>query len=150
MYCERCGKQIDESLNYCNACGSQLRRELVAPPKSLTAFMASALACTVIFGLLILAILMSTLLGRVPNPDPIIGFGVAYLVVLFAIAFMISRQVSKLIDADLRSRDLAPRNSPTVVQLPPRSTSQLEEFREPASVTDHTTRTLEHTRIRES
>jgi hypothetical protein len=151
MYCERCGKQIDESLNYCNACGSQLRREIVAPQKSLTAFMISALACTLIFGLIILAMLMSTLFEKVPNPAPIVVFGVAYLVVLFGICFIITRQVSKLIDADLRSRDLAPRASaPPLVQLPPRSTSQLEEFREPASVTDHTTRTLEASRVRES
>jgi hypothetical protein len=111
--------------------------------------MISALACTVIFGLLILAILMSTLLDKAPNPDPIVAFGVAYLVVLFAICFIIGRQVSKLIDADLRSRELPPRTTAPLVQLPPRSTNQLEEFREPASVTDHTTRTLEPTRVRE-
>jgi hypothetical protein len=150
MYCERCGKQIDESLNYCNSCGAQLKREVAAPPKSLTAFMIAALSCTVIFGLLILAILMSTLLDKVPNPDPIVAFGVAYLVVLFAISFIISRQVSKLIDADLKSREFPQRSSAPPVQLPPRSPNQLDEFREPASVTDHTTRTLEPTRVRES
>jgi hypothetical protein len=150
MFCERCGKQIDESLNYCNACGAQLRREVMAPPKSLTAFMISAFACTVIFGLLILAILMSTLLGKVPNPDPVIAFGVAYLVVLFAISFVLGRQVSKLIDADLKSREFPQRSSAPLVQLPSRSANVLDEFREPASVTDHTTRTLEPTRVRES
>jgi hypothetical protein len=112
--------------------------------------MISAFACTVIFGLLILAILMSTLLEKVPNPDPVIAFGVAYLVVLFAISFVISRQVSKLIDADLKSREFPQRSSAPPVQLPPRSANQLDEFREPASVTDHTTRTLEPTRVRDS
>jgi hypothetical protein len=150
MYCERCGKQIDESLNYCNACGTQLRREVLPPQKSLTAFMIAALACTVIFGLLILAILMSTLLDKVPNPDPIIAFGVAYLVVLFGICFMLSRQVSKLIDGELKSREFPPRSATPPVQLPPRSLNQLDEFREPASVTDHTTRTLDKIPARES
>ena len=150
MYCEQCGKRIDESLNYCNACGAQLKREPATPPRSVTTFMIAALACTAIFGLLILAILLSTLISRVPNPDPIIAFGIAYLVVLFAICFTMMRQISKLIDADTRVREFPQRASAPAVQLPPRSTNQLEEFREPASVTDHTTRTLEVDRVRES
>ena len=145
MYCERCGKQIDESLNYCNACGSQLRRDVLPPQKSLTAFMIAAFSCTAIFGLLILAILMLTLLGRVPNPDPIIAFGVAYLVALFGICFIIGRHLSKLIDSDLKSRELPQRSSAPPVQLPPRSLNRLDEIREPASVTDHTTRALVQT-----
>jgi hypothetical protein len=150
MFCERCGKQIDESLNYCNACGTQLRREILPPQKSLTSFMIAAFSCTVIFGLLILAILISTLFGKVPNPDPLIAFGVAYLVVLFGICFIIGRQISKLIDADIRSREFPQRSSAPPVQLPPRKLNQLDEFREPASVTDHTTRTLEPTRVQDS
>ena len=39
-------------------------------------------------------------------------------------------------------RDRAPKREP-LVQLPPRTTAQLEEYRQPASVTDSTTRTLD-------
>ena len=141
MYCERCGKQIDESLNYCNACGTQLRREN-PPPRSLTAFMIAALGCTTIIGLIVLVGFVITLLDRVKNPEPVFVFAIAYLAVLFGICFMIMRQVSKLIDADLRKRELPQRPPSPLIQLPPRSTNQLEDFREPASVTDHTTRTL--------
>ncbi|MEO8574535.1 MAG: hypothetical protein ABI481_11235 [Pyrinomonadaceae bacterium] len=110
MYCERCGKQIDESLNYCNACGTQLRRENSPPQKSLTAFMIAALAFTTILGLIVLAGFVITLIDRVKNPEPVFVFAIAYLAVLFGICFMIMRQVSKLIDADLPSRELPHRN----------------------------------------
>lgn len=148
MYCERCGRQIDETLNYCNSCGAQLRRE--NPPPKLAGVMIASLAFITIFGLIVLAWLLVNLFDRTPNPEPLLAFGAVYLFALFGICFLIMRQVSKLIDADLRSRDFPQRTSPpTVVQLPPRSTSQLEEFREPASVTDHTTRTLEPTPLKE-
>jgi hypothetical protein len=148
MYCERCGKLIDEALNYCNNCGLQLRRE-GPPSRSVTGVMIAATALTVISGLVIVAALMLLLLEKVPLPEPVFIFGGVFLCALFGIAFMMMRQVSKLIDADLRSREFPQRSSAPPVQLPPRSTSQLEEFREPASVTDHTTRTLEHASARD-
>lgn len=149
MYCERCGKAIDEGLNYCNNCGAQLRRES-PPPRSITGVMIAATACTTIVGLVILAGLMAILLETSRTPEPVFVFGCVYLAALCAISFMMMRQVSKLIDADLRSREFPQRTSPPpAVQLPPRSTNPLEEYREPASVTDHTTRTLEPTPLRE-
>ena len=150
MYCERCGRQIDESLNYCNSCGAQLRRDN-PPSKALAGVMVASLAVITISGLIVLAALLVSLLDRMgPKPEPLFAFAALYLVALFGICFLIMRQVSKLIDADLRSRDFPQRTSPpAAVQLPPRSTSQLEEFREPASVTDHTTRTLEPTPLKE-
>ena len=149
MYCERCGKTIDEGLNYCNNCGAQLRRES-PPSRSLAGLMIAATACTTIFGLIVLAWLVVTLLERSPRPEPVFAFGAVFLFVLCAICFMMMRQVSKLVDAELRSREFPQRTSPSsAVQLPPRSTSQLEEFREPASVTDHTTRTLEPTQVQQ-
>jgi len=149
MYCERCGKLVDEGLNYCNNCGAQLRREN-PPARSVTGVMIGATALTTIFGFIVLAWLMVTLLERSRFPEPVFIFGGVFLIVLSFICLMMMRQVSKLIDADLRSREFPQRTSPPpAVQLPPRSTSQLEEFREPASVTDHTTRTLEPTPLRE-
>jgi len=105
--------------------------------------MIACLACTAIVGLVVLAALFGILFDKGSRPEPLFLFAFAYLGVLFGICWMIMRQVSKLIDADLRSRDLSQRTSSPLVQFPPRSTNQLEEFREPASVTDHTTRTLE-------
>ena len=151
MYCESCGRQIDETLNYCNSCGAQLRRDN-PPPRSLTGIMIASLAFITIVGLIVLASLLIGLLDRMgPKPEPLFAFAALYLVALFGICFLIMRQVSKLIDAELRSRDIPKRTSatPPLVQLPPKSTNPLDEFREPATVTDHTTRTLEPTPLKE-
>jgi hypothetical protein len=149
MYCERCGKQIDESLNYCNGCGANLRPEAPRSVKSLAAFLVAGLTVTVVVGLLVFAGLLVAMIDKLSRPETIFGFVAVYLTVLFAISFLIMRQVSKLIDAELRikgSREIESRSQP-IVQLPPRSTNQLNEFREPASVTDHTTKTLDEVRI---
>jgi F0F1-type ATP synthase assembly protein I len=146
MYCEHCGKRIDEVLNYCNGCGGQLKKK-TREPQSLAGNMVSAMAATTIFGLIILGVLIGNLLDKVSRTEPLFVFAMVYLIVLFGICYMVMKQVSKLIDADLKSREFPQRSSTPAVQLPPRSTNQLDEFREPASVTDHTTRTLESSRI---
>jgi hypothetical protein len=151
MYCERCGNQTDDSLNYCNACGASLRHEAPRSLKSYVAFLVAGLTATVLVGLTVFAGLLILLLDKFNRPEPAFVFGAFYLLVLFGICFLIMRQVSKLIDAELRtpkeSRKAGPNSSPPLVQLPARSTNQLDEFREPASVTDETTRTLDEVRI---
>lgn len=146
MYCERCGKQIDDALNFCNACGAQLKTGKSEQQSVLnTLITALIVVCTA--GLGVLVGLMAILLDKLPNPEPAFLFALFYLATLFGIAFMITRQISKLIDAKLRGNDIsAPvrtiRDEP-LVQLPPKTTNQLDDFREPASVVDNTTRTLE-------
>ena len=149
MYCERCGKRIDEALNYCNSCGRQLRKD-DPRSRSLAGGMVSSMAATTIFGLIILAILIGNLFDRAGGNESLFFFAILYLLMLFGIGYMIMKQVSKLVDADLRSRGFPNRAVTPAVQLPPRSTNQLDEFREPASVTDHTTRTLDQVEIRRS
>jgi hypothetical protein len=142
MYCESCGKKIDESLNYCNGCGASIRTE-ARSQKSLAAFLIAGLTAITISGFLLLAILLAVLVDRVtPRIEPLFAFGAVFLFVLFGIAFLIIRQVSRVIDHELKTRDIPKRKSEPMVQLPPKSTNPLDEFREPASVTDHTTRTL--------
>ena len=147
MYCEQCGKRIEEALNYCNSCGTQLRKKETLGSRSLAGGMVSAMAATTIFGLIILAVLIGNLYDRVGRIEPLVAFAVFYQLLLFGICYMIMKQVSKLVDAELRSRDYPQRASAPPVQLPPRSTNQVDEFREPASVTDHTTRTLDEVQI---
>ena len=143
MYCESCGKKIDESLNYCNGCGAALRTE-VRSQKGLAAFLIASLTLTSISGLVVLAILIAILVDRVsPRIEPVFIFGGVYLFILFGICFLIMRQVSRVISHELNLKEVPKRTIEPLVQLPPRSTNQLDEFREPASVTDQTTRTLD-------
>lgn len=153
MFCERCGKQIDSALNYCNSCGVQLKKEK-DQGKSILGSLISALISVAVVGLGVLVGLMAILLDKVPNPEPVFIFGLIYLAVLFGICFMIMRQISRVIGKQLdepkqyqtpQATDFVP-----PVQLPQQRTNPLDEFREPASVTDHTTRTLEEVPIRRS
>ena len=146
MYCESCGKKIDESLNYCNGCGASLRGE-TRSVKSLAAFLIAGLTVVTITGLIVLAMMIAFLVDRVsPRIESLFVFGMVFLLVLFVIDYLIMRQVSRLIDHELKVREVPKRSSGPLVQLPPRSTNQLDEFREPASVTDVTTRTLDKVR----
>lgn len=151
-YCERCGKQIDDALNFCNACGAQLRKEKSEQQSVLnTLITALIVVCTA--GLGVLVGLMAILLDKLQKPEPAFIFALFYLATLFGIAFMIMRQISKLIDAKLavKGDSESPnyrRNEP-LVQLPPKTTAQLEDYREPASVVDSTTRTLDEIKLHE-
>jgi hypothetical protein len=143
MYCESCGKKIDESLNYCNGCGASLRVE-VRSVKSLAAFLIAGLTVVTITGLIVLAMMIAFLVERVaPRIEALFVFGMVFLLVLFGIDYLIMRQVSRLIDHELKVREVPKRSSEPLVHLPPRSTNQLDEYREPASVTEQTTRTLD-------
>jgi predicted nucleic acid-binding Zn ribbon protein len=152
MYCERCGKQIDDALNFCNACGAQLRKEKSEQQSVLnTLITALIVVCTA--GLGVLVGLMAILLDKLQNPEPAFIFAIFYLATLFGIAFMLMRQISKLIDAKLTGKDKSEssssRRDAPLVQLPPKTTAQLEDFREPASVIDNTTRTLDEIKLHE-
>ena len=138
MFCSSCGKQIDDSLKFCNGCGTRIKNDEDSPLHSLIV----ALIVIGTAGLGILVGLAAVMLDKIPNFGPVLIFGVVYLGVLFGICFMIMRQITKLIDADLGRRRL-PETESRFAELPPRSTNPLEEFREPASVTDQTTRTLD-------
>jgi predicted nucleic acid-binding Zn ribbon protein len=153
MFCERCGKQIEEALNFCNACGAQLRKKEKSEQQSVLNTLITALIVVCTAGLGVLVGLMAILIDKLQNPDPAFVLAGFYLATLFGIAFMLMRQISKLIDAKLKGKEVdyeSPRRrEEPLVQLPPRTTAQLEEHRQPASVVDSTTRTLDEVKLHE-
>lgn len=146
MYCERCGKQIEEALNFCNGCGAQLKKDNDTQQSALN-LLITALIVIGTGGLGVLVGLLAVLLDKLPNPEPAFIFGLIYLGVLFGICFMIMRQVSKMIDAKLKTREVVETVKTSLVELPARTTAQLEAHREPASVTENTTRTLDEVAV---
>ena len=147
MSCERCGKQVDDALNYCNGCGTPLKRD-VESYRTIITMMIAALSVVGVAGLGILIGLMTVLLDRVSRPEPVFAFAIFYLLAWFGVCFMLMRQISKLIDAKVSGKitfeSEKPRKSESrLIQLPPKTTAQLDDFREPASVVENTTRTLE-------
>lgn len=148
MYCERCGKKIDNSLNFCNGCGAQLRKEKEKDEeRSVFSGLLSALIAVAVVGFGVLVGFTAILLDKIEKTEAIFAFVLAYLATLFAVLFMIGRQLAKVIDRKIEAEPRPKRQTITdpqpLVQLPPKSTNPLEEFNGPASVTEHTTRTLD-------
>lgn len=142
MFCERCGKQIDDSLRFCNGCGAQLKKE-EDEPKSILNSLVTALIVIGTAGLGILVGLSAVLLDKIPRFEVVFAFAILYLAAWFGVCFFILRQISKLIDANLQERKPKGELRAGIQFALPRPVDQLEEYHQPASVTDHTTRTLD-------
>jgi hypothetical protein len=151
MYCERCGKQLDEALNFCNGCGAQLRNAGESGQKSVLHTLVVALIVVATTGIGMLAVLIPILLDRVTRFEPVMAFAIFYMAMLFGVCYMIMRPIMKLVDAKIAGKNIydpAPATKQPLVQLPSKTTAQLEAQREPASVVDVTTRTLEEVPLR--
>ncbi|MGD9562017.1 MAG: zinc ribbon domain-containing protein [Pyrinomonadaceae bacterium] len=157
MFCPNCGKNVSAKLKYCSGCGERLSKAAEIDKDGLPGKMLDNILTTlflvVMFGLGILVGLVAVLLSNNVEPKFVVFVAVAYLAAVFGICYTLLSQVPKLIDAKLKANDEYSRHVPVrneeFVQLPPRSTNQLDEFREPASVTDGTTRTLDKIPVRE-
>lgn len=145
MYCSNCGSSVNDKLKYCNSCGERLGKDEDkegAPGKMLSNIL-TTLFLVVLFGLGILVGLVGVLLGNHTPNELVAIIVIAYLIAVFGICFTLLRQVPKLIDAKLnRKSSLTPDFIPPQ-KLDPRTTAQLGDYQQPASVTEHTTRTLE-------
>jgi len=145
MYCPKCGKSVTDGLRYCNHCGERLERESddVGPAGKMLNEILETMFWTAILGLGILVGLVAVLLNRDVDTTVVAIVTLAYLATLFGICYTLSRQVPKLIDARLTSTENSNTASDPLVQFPVPNTAQLEAFREPATVTESTTKTLD-------
>ena len=146
MYCSRCSTQISEDLNFCSSCGERVNKNDLAETSKKQSEMldnlAIALICVGCGGMLFLVGLLAVLLDKAIASQVIVLLVGMYVAAWFGICYKLLGQISKLVDANLEDRK-SQRSGITPVQLPARSTAQLEEFREPASVIENTTRTLD-------
>jgi len=149
MYCPKCGKSVADGLRYCNHCGERLDRESdeVGPAGKMLNEILETLFWTAILGLGIMIGLVAVLLNKNVDTTVVAIVAVAYLATLFGICFTLSRQIPKLIDARLRAAENPGASKVPPVQLPAPNTAQLEAFREPAAVTESTTRTLDEVAV---
>lgn len=151
MFCPNCGKNVDSKLSYCSGCGERLLKateiDKDGTPGKMLDNVLTTIFLVVMFGLGILVGLVAVLLGSNVDPKFVMLISIAYLAAVFGICYQLLSQVPKLIDAKLRPRETVETVMPDL-QLPPRTTNQLEEFREPASVIENTTRTLDEVPLR--
>ena len=144
MFCPKCGKQVTESLKYCNGCGERLAKDDDDSPGKMLDGILETLFWTAMLGLGLLIGLVAVLLNKGVTAELVglIIFG--YLATIFGICFYLAKQVPKLIDAKLKAFEGSSETPPQQAQLSAPTTAQLEEYREPAiSVVDNTTRSLD-------
>lgn len=151
MYCSNCGNAVTTDLKYCKNCGDKLAKEedKEGTPGKMLDNILTTLFLVVMFGLGILVGLVAVLLGNDVETRVVVLIAIAYLAAVFGICYTLLRQVPKLIDAKLNGRTASPEFVPPA-QLPAKTTGQLESYRQPASVSEHTTRTLDKVPIERS
>jgi len=139
MFCSGCGSQIQPGLSYCSRCGKRVQ-ENNKPPSSPIARSLTVAGQTAGVGFAgFIFVLLVLVLNGVVNSN-VVGVTFFYFLGLFLICYMFMRQ-GRL------AAKYEPRELPATEQIyiKPVTTAQLPEPTErPASVTEHTTRTLDH------
>ena len=148
MFCPNCGKTADKKLKYCSGCGERLSKaaeiDKDGTPGKMLDNILTTLFLVVMFGLGILVGLVAVLLGNGVEPKFVMFIAIAYLGAVFGICYTLLSQVPKLIDAKLKGNSTASDHSTAPPELRPAATAQLgAPIDMPASVTEHTTRTLD-------
>ncbi len=147
MYCSNCGNELKAGLNYCNRCGGKVARA-VSGNDSVAKGLATSLGYIGLFGFLSLVAIVAILIGNEVDAPVIVVVTAMFLATLFGISFIILRQISKLSEKTTESNQT---NTPSinVKELNSPITNQLEEPKHaPASVVEHTTRTLDKVPIK--
>lgn len=142
MYCSGCGSQIQAGLNYCNRCGRRAAEDKGGlnvssiNPTVIAAFMVG-------IGFIAFIFVMLTLVKNGVNGSDLVGITAFYFAGLFGISFVLLRQMrfyANETKTNIKSETVANDH----IYLSPVNTAQLPESKErPASVTEHTTRTLD-------
>ena len=145
MYCPNCGNSVNKKLKYCNNCGEQLVRDddKDGTPGKMLDNVLTTLFLVVMFGMGILVGLVAVLLTNNVPTQVVTVVVIAYLAAVFGISFSLLGHVRTLIHAKLEERRHQGYSHDVPDLLTPKTTGQLDEYREPAtSVTENTTRTL--------
>jgi hypothetical protein len=155
MYCQHCGAESTQGLNYCNRCGGQIGALTQAPPREVGQALPTgtvrvvgfSLVGLVVFGLGLLVALMSELVHSGMRPEPVVMIMMCGSLTILASVFMLTRFWMRMLSGGKSERTDAPslfsRPSHTNELGQPQRHGALHDA--PASsVTEHTTRTLEH------
>ena len=159
MYCQHCGAESTQGLNYCNRCGGHIGALTQSPrgeaaPAPVSAGTAWAVGVSM---LLLVVIGMGITFSMVREfahsglpPEAIVIIVMCGAATVLASAFMLTRFWMRLLTA--KANEPAGRQ-PHALYAPPANANDLGPQRfagalpdapVPASVTEHTTRTLEH------
>jgi hypothetical protein len=140
MYCSTCGTLINTELNYCNRCGARVDKLTVREKSPAAVYLSIATGFVGLGGLSLTVGLIAILLLNGMMPAPIVMLGLAFLLTVFGMTFLMLRQIAQMSNVLPPVKEKPPENQ----QLKSVTAAQLTEPRPPArSVTENTTRTLE-------
>ena len=147
MFCAGCGTQIQSGLNYCSRCGRRVAEDAKSGKSTRSnSLVVAGNTAGVGFVAYIFILLILTKNGAAPNIFVPLTF--FYFAALFGICFMFLH-FGRPNTVDNAAAPAEEPNEPAYLR--PVATAQLREgFDEPASVTDHTTRTLDELPARKS
>jgi hypothetical protein len=154
MYCPSCGNELNAELIYCNRCGANLRPISNHPEtsgKMVGAAWAISTAIVLVslggFGL-IFALAITLINKGISLSGGEMTLIVIFLLVILAIAWLLTRQLSRVLDISELVSGAPPPKSALPTALTDKPIPQISSPREPInSVTDHTTRTFEPSEI---
>jgi hypothetical protein len=158
MYCQSCGTEIQPGLNYCNRCGAQVVSlataqddRVVYVPADVTSpmrWLAATICLTMILGFIILFTAIGNLAGRGVQTDPLVIIAGLGLIGIFVTELALIRMLSRLLFESRGQGQLPAAKKSKANELRPAAAQQLTPPSVTTgpihSVTDHTTRTLEH------
>lgn len=148
MYCSHCGSAMADDLNFCKNCGARNERNIASNDGRLKGLAMSAAAFIGVTGLVGFFFVMRELLDHpLITPGATFFIVCAYLLALL-IMFGIFIRLSKVDRTLWKSGSSRVPTGMRGEYIGPRNTAQLNEPHDmPASVTEHTTRTLEEVPI---
>lgn len=161
MFCQHCGAELTQGLNYCNRCGGQIGPPAQAAPREVAHAplptgtvwaVGGSLLLMVVIGLGVLVALMTEMVHSGVRPEPLVLVMMCGSLTILASVFMVTRFWMRLLSHRAADPAAQPQLQPPPYQRPA-ATNELGGQRPaaalpdaPASVTEHTTRTLEHAR----
>jgi preprotein translocase subunit SecG len=151
MYCATCGSLINEELNYCNRCGNRVAKDELTKHNGAAISALKILSVSTgwvgVVGLGGLIGLIGILLSNHAVPELIVILSILFLATTFGICFLMTRQISRLVEAANPSKQNSKQKF-APEQLNSFAVSQIESPRETfVSVTENTTRTLDKTKV---
>ncbi|OLE53416.1 MAG: hypothetical protein AUG51_13400 [Acidobacteria bacterium 13_1_20CM_3_53_8] len=161
MYCQSCGSEMSAELNYCNRCGAINPAALMTllEPKQV-----SLMKPTVAIGVVVVALTLGGMgmliagaeeLARSAGfrTDPIMALIMFGMIMILAVDIMLVRLLSRIINhaLDTPAKSLKPASAKSLKNLTGSQPAQHQLGARPnyvGSVTENTTRTLEHAKER--
>jgi hypothetical protein len=153
MFCPYCGTESTQGLNYCNRCGGNLSTpaqasapfEHHAPSAGTTWAAGVTMTLLVVIGLGFLFGMMRDLVHTGHSPDAVVVIMMCGVLTILGSLFMLTRFWMRVLGVrSVKAEKSLPGTRPSHTnELGPSRFDALPDA-QPASVTEHTTRTLEH------